>query len=132
MEPAVSRHSGACVKYVADNIFAVFPRAKDALAAGIHMHAITKQIRESRPELPKINICLGIGFGDLLVIDRWDAFGHEVNMAFKLAEDIALPGEILLTESAQAELTSQNLDIEERNVSVSGILIAHGALQTKN
>ena len=43
---------------------------------------------------------MGIGYGPTLVIAGKDLFGHEMNMACKLGEDIAGQGEILLTAAA--------------------------------
>ena len=38
----------------------------------------------------------GVGFGDVLELDG-DVFGAEVNLASKIGEDLARPGEVLLT-----------------------------------
>jgi class 3 adenylate cyclase len=53
-------------------------------------------------------LCIGIGFGRILQLDD-DAFGDEVNLAYKLGEDIAKGREILITASA-AERTSAQME----------------------
>ena len=50
----------------------------------------------------------GIGCGDVIEVDG-DVFGLEVNMASKLGEDLARPGEALLTPAAAAALDRRSL-----------------------
>ena len=50
----------------------------------------------------------GIGYGDMLDLDD-DMFGLEVNLASKIGEDLARPGEALLTPSAAAALDPATL-----------------------
>jgi len=45
-----------------------------------------------------------VGFGDVLDLDG-DAFGAEVNLASKIGEDLARPGEVLLTPGAADALS---------------------------
>jgi class 3 adenylate cyclase len=47
----------------------------------------------------RLRFSYGIGFGDVLELEE-DVFGLEVNLASKLGEDHARPGEVLLTSSA--------------------------------
>jgi adenylate cyclase len=46
-------------------------------------------------------LCCGVGFGKLLKIGDDDVFGHEVNIASKLGEDIAKAHEILITRACR-------------------------------
>ena len=50
-----------------------------------------------------VKFCLGIGYGKILELSD-DAFGDQVNLAFKLGEDIAEPGQILLSAEAADDL----------------------------
>ena len=71
-------------------------------------------------------VCIGIGFGEVLDAGHEGCFGNEVNVASKLGEDTAEPGEILLTQSAYEtiEPTRQSL-FTARSLEVSGVSIQY-------
>ena len=50
-----------------------------------------------------VSSCIGISCGKIIKTDT-DAFGDAVNVAHKLGEDTAGPGDILLSDEAFAEL----------------------------
>src|SRR5207237_361032 len=50
-----------------------------------------------------VKLCIGLGFGKILELSG-DAFGDQVNVAFKLGEDVAAPGEILMSAEAVEDL----------------------------
>lgn len=93
---------GTRVKRVADTIFALYadPAAalRDALDAQRRLHAA--MVGADDP----IHACIGLGFGDMLVIPAQDCFGAEVNRAFVLGEDVAKGGETLATPEFMAAL----------------------------
>jgi adenylate cyclase len=92
----LKEHGGRVFKYEADNVFAVFPRPLPALKASL-------DVLDRLP--PSQGICIGIGHGPLLYIKPEDDFyGMEINLASKLGEDLARPGELLLTEEAWIRL----------------------------
>lgn len=90
-----ARH-GHIFKCVADNVFAVFDSPLDALRAA----------DEARKRLADgTRVCIGIGHGALMLFPgEEDYFGMEINLASKLGEDTAEPGEVLLTEAAYRAL----------------------------
>jgi adenylate cyclase len=47
-----------------------------------------------------IRVSIGIDYGDVLLIGGPDYFGNAVNCACKMGEDIADPGEILVSATA--------------------------------
>ena len=49
-------------------------------------------------------LCLGIGYGPVILVGDRDVFGAEVNAASKLGEDTAGPGEVLVTEALVSEV----------------------------
>lgn len=97
--PCVTEAGGRLVKAEADNLLAVFPSAEQALSAAMGMLAATRGDAEGRGPADQVRICLGIGFGPVLDLGD-DVFGDELNLASKLGEDLADPGEVLLTASA--------------------------------
>lgn len=104
--PMVQRHGGRLVKQEADNLFCVFPTVEQAVQSA---RAINRSFAEANRFLPEdwdIHVAIGIGFGEVLMIDDCDMFGHEMNLASKLGEDVALAGQVLLTEAAHAAVAT--------------------------
>lgn len=116
--PLVEARGGLVVKYVADNMIAVFEDTRAAVDAAI---AIVRALPpEGAPDA--FSVSLGIDYGRLLLVGRDDCYGDAVNMACKLGEDLACPREILLTAAAHAQLGADHgLALREQAVSVSGI-----------
>ena len=119
--PLVAASGGAVVKYEADNMMAVFPDAPQAVGAAIAIH------REFA-RTGRITVGIGIDFGKFLRIPEHDCFGDPVNIAYKLGEDVAQAGEILITTAARERLgAGLQAALRERHVSVSGLeLQAYG------
>ncbi len=92
LSEAVRAHRGHIFKCVADNVFAIFDSPLQALQAAGEAH---RRLGEGT------QICIGIGHGPLMLFPgEEDYFGMEVNLASKLGEDTAEPGEVLLTDAA--------------------------------
>lgn len=111
---------GRVLKLEADNIYAVFPTVEQALSA---TQTLTAQLGQAQ-----LSVSAGIGFGPVLVVGDRDVFGHEMNLASKLGEDVAAADEIWLTASAQGALTpaqptSAAFNLEALNIQVSGIVL---------
>lgn len=113
--PLVAAAGGDVVKYEADNMMAVFPDVPQAVAAAI---AIDREFaRDGR-----ITAGIGIDYGNFLRIPEHDCFGDPVNIAYKLGEDVAKGGEILITPSARERLDlSQAPAMRERRITLSGL-----------
>jgi len=95
-EPIVGKYHGALVKFEADNCYATFPDVDGALRAD---------------------------FGQILVLHGRDFYGHAVNRACKLGEDVATAGEILITAEAAAKLSTPHNGATRVQLGVSGIRI---------
>ncbi len=95
-EPIIRKNKGTVVKFEADNCYAVFPRPDQAVKAAIALEAGNV----FTPDELDIRVSIGIDYGKLLSIDGKDLFGNAVNRACKLGEDLAGPGEILITVEA--------------------------------
>lgn len=121
--PIVVAHGGEVVKYTADNLMAVFLDAAKALQA-------SAAIRQACLSLPEpLEVSIGLDTGRFLYVPHTDCFGDPVNVAFKLAEDIAANDEILassgvfLAAGLKAPLTGWSKS------EISGLDIAYAALQ---
>jgi class 3 adenylate cyclase len=99
--PIVAACGGEVVKYTADNLMAVFTDARQALAAA-------GEIRRACGALPEpLEVSIGLDRGRFLYVPYTDCFGDPVNVAFKLAEDIAEAGEVLASAAVFAATGTQ-------------------------
>jgi class 3 adenylate cyclase len=98
------RHGGRFLKTAADNLFALFDTAGAAAACAQSMLREAEKLNAGVPGADgHVKLCIGIGFGKIIELSD-DGFGDQVNVAFKLGEDIAEQGQILLSEPAVADL----------------------------
>jgi class 3 adenylate cyclase len=119
-EPIVKSFAGTLVKFEADNCFAMFGVVEEALRAAIALNEAFDRANFETPDDLDIRISTGIDFGPILVIENRDFFGDPVNRACKLGEDLARPGEILVTRPAMDRLGA-GFEFEPASFSVSGI-----------
>lgn len=119
--PLVAAHGGEVVKYTADNLMAVFTDAAGALAAA-------RAIRAACLALPEpLEVSIGLDAGRFLYVPHSDCFGDPVNVAFKLAEDIAGNGEVLASAVVFA-VTGMPAPTLWHHADVSGLHIRYAAL----
>jgi adenylate cyclase len=104
-EPLLHEHDGLLLKVVADSFFVIFRSPASALSFCLALRQATAGYNQNKTVDEQIHVCQGLGFGRILRIGDSDVFGHEVNLAARLGEDVAHAGEILLTERAKQELT---------------------------
>ena len=114
--PVVQTCGGEIVKYQADNLMAVFPRTQQAIAAAV-------EINRALPAAPDVTpVSIGIDYGRFLEIPGQDCFGDAVNIAYKLGEDLARPGEVLLSAAAHASLAGDcAYSLRPQRASISGL-----------
>ena len=104
----IEARGGRVVKFEADNCFAVFKEPALALqAATALLEALGAERTSSMGKEDVIGASCGIDYGDLLLIGEHDFFGAPVNRASKLGEDLARPGQILITEEALSRVPEQ-------------------------
>lgn len=124
--PAIAGNGGEVVKQEADNLFAVFSTADQALDAALDTLRALDAMNAVLPPERALHVSAGIGFGPTLVIANEDLFGSEMNCACKLGEDVAAAREILLTSAAHAALAPGRYRCSAASYQVSGLcLVAH-------
>jgi len=121
--PAIVGNGGEVVKQEADNLFAVFSHPEQALQAALDIHRALDAMNAVQPPEAALLASVGIGYGPTLVIAEKDLFGHEMNLACKLGEDIAGPGEILLTPGACQRLPAGRYVFSELPCTIGGELL---------
>ncbi len=120
-EPIVRECRGEVVKYVADNLLAVFAEMTDAVAAAVKINQAL--INAPVPtETESLSVAIGIDHGRFLLIPGQDCYGDPVNIAYKLGEDLARPGEVLITAAARERLDPAfAYPLAEQQVSAAGL-----------
>lgn len=123
-QPIIESHGGEVIKFEADNCFAMFPDSLGAIRASIALNLAFGATNILTPPELDIRISSGIDFGDILCVDGEDYFGNPVNRASKLGEDVARPGEILVTKEAMDRVPEDaEVDRDPIRLSISGIEI---------
>ena len=128
--PAVANNGGVVVKQEADNLFALFRTPAEALEAALDIFLAFGAINSVVPDDRDVRGSIGIGYGDLLVVGDPDAgavedvFGHEMNLASRLGEDLATGAEILLTPAAAEALPPGEYVTEPRQYDHRGEEVA--------
>jgi adenylate cyclase len=121
--PAVTANRGVVVKQEADNLFAAFERPEDALEAALDIFLAFAAVNSVVPDERDLYGCVGIGYGDAILVGHEDVFGAEVNLACKLGEDLARRHEILLTRAACEALPPGRYRFSARRYPLSGLEI---------
>lgn len=119
--PCITQHNGSLIKQEADNLFAIFPSVEEAIDAAIDIFKGIVAVNIGLPDRLDLQASIGIGYGDVLLVEGKDLFGSEMNLASKLGEDLARPGEILLTQSAYDQVDPNSYAWEVLQFSISGL-----------
>ena len=94
------RDAGATFwKMEADDLLAAFPDVERALSAARALAAA---------DFGEVAVCAGVAWGRILQLDD-DLFGDAVNVAYKLGEDVAKAGQVLIDEAAARCLSAEAL-----------------------
>ena len=119
--PIVRECRGEVVKFVADNLLAVFAEMTDAVAAAVKINQALVDTPVSAGTEP-LSVAIGIDHGRFVLIPGQDCYGDPVNIAYKLGEDLARPGEILITAAARERLGAAfAYALAEQQVSAGGL-----------
>lgn len=134
VSPMIERFEGQVIKQVADNILAVFATPLDAVNAAIAINELLAANPLQTPEGDDpLQVAIGIDYGTFLLVPGYDCFGDPVNVAYKLGEDVAHGGEILITAAARERLgETAAFPFEELALSISGIELLAARLLIQN
>jgi len=125
--PVVSapQHAGRLLKLEADNVYAVFPDAPLAVDAAREVQRKLAAANQVLPADWDLHVCIGIGYGDVLAVGDDEIYGHEMNLASKLGEDVGCGGETLLTEAAYERLPLHERTADRLEATVSNLTIPY-------
>lgn len=108
--PVIEANRGVLLKCDADNCYAFFKSADDAIRASFDVNGALFQANDRFDLGEQVNLSVGIDFGRVLLIGDIEFFGDPVNTASKLGEDLATRNEILVTRRA---IENSNFEIPE-------------------
>jgi class 3 adenylate cyclase len=125
VRPIITGAGGEVVKTEADNVFALFPDVGEAVAAAQRVQGQLAAANAFLPEDWDLHASIGIGHGDILLVGDDDFYGSEMNIASKLGEDVAGPGEVYLSEAAYLRAQGARLKIpaERREIPISSMTV---------
>ena len=132
--PIVLAYQGQVVKNVADNLLAVFDDPAQAVEAARAMvrasQSADSAVSADGEALTPIAFSIGVDWGEILLIEGVDCFGDAVNLAYKLGEDIARPGEVLVTQRLRDAIGqgAQPL-LKPVDISIAGVEVLAYAVQ---
>ncbi|MFC4159401.1 adenylate/guanylate cyclase domain-containing protein [Chitinimonas lacunae] len=104
--PAIAEHGGRALKRDGDSLLSLFDSPTDALACALALQRACAVYNDGCEESERLDVCIGIGYGEVLCVGRHEVWGAEVNAAAKLGEDHACGGETLVTEAVRAAGTA--------------------------
>jgi adenylate cyclase len=107
-DKVVGRTGGDIVKVEADSLLLRYDDPAAACAGVEDLESLLRRMNRLLPANERLRFSYGIGYGDVLDLDA-DMFGLEVNLASKIGEDMARPGQALLTPSAASALDPATL-----------------------
>jgi adenylate cyclase len=114
--PAIARAGGEVVKVEGDSLLVRFADVDAACRGVAAIEACLRKVNRGKAPDERVAFSYGVGYGEVLDLED-DMFGLEVNLASKLGEDMARPGEVLLTPAAAAAL----------DPGFAGRLVPHGS-----
>ena len=99
---------GDLVKVEGDSLLIRYDDVNAACRGVAELEGALLRMNRGRADDEQLHFSYGIGYGDVLDLDE-DMFGLEVNLASKIGEDVAEPGEVLLTPAAAAAADAPTL-----------------------
>lgn len=123
------RFGGRLLKLEADNVYAVFPDAINAVDAAREIHRRLASANQVLPADWDVHVSIGIGYGDVLAIGDDEVYGHEMNLASKLGEDVGEAGDILLTQAAYRRLPVDEITADQHEALVSNLVFPYYRLR---
>ena len=120
----LERHGCLAWRSFADNLFSEFPAVDAALDAALEIHRTLRERRIMLTETEPYRVCIAVGHGRVLANGARGVLGDEMNIVAKLAEDIATPGETLLTQAGFDRLAvNPPLPVEKVEVKLSSLVV---------
>lgn len=133
--PVVAAYDGRVLKHEADDLIVEFRSPRRAIEAALELQRRFRALNATLAEDERVGLCVGIEHGRYLGLAD-DAFGDPVNVAYKLGEDVAEVGEILVGDVALTVARAEGLALGAdvlfdgpRHRALGGVEIVHSSLR---
>ncbi len=126
-QPVFEVHGCKRLHFEADNAYAAFASADEAIRAALATHAAIADAGLMLTENEPMRVSIGVGYGEMLYSETLEGyFGEEMNYASKLGEDLAGGDETYITANAFNNVESAPLaDFQPATSHISGVAINH-------
>lgn len=120
------------IKMDDERVFAICHDASHAVQAGLIAIHFCGAFRARHPDALPIGVSVGLSHGEMMVLTN-DFYGDPVNVASKLGEDNASPGDLSATshvcdrlgETEHGRRLLAQLDLDRKHVLISGVEIPY-------
>lgn len=102
--PVFEANEGKLLKTYPVAFLVVFRRPHQALDSLLQVKQALAQYNSTRSEGEHLASAAGVGFGKVLKIGEDDVYGLEATLAFRLGEDEARSGQIIVSDATRAAL----------------------------
>ena len=82
--PEANRYKSKFIKCTGDGYLITFEKPENSLKASIQILKKINNFNSRKTDKEKINVRIGLNFGDLTIEPNGDRLGHEVNVAFRI------------------------------------------------
>ena len=123
----IEKFGGKVVKFFSDNCFAYFDDPTQGVDCAVSVMRAHNELDKTLEH--EVQICIGVDTGEFLLIAGNECFGHTVNRACKLGEDIAGRGELLVSDQTMAAVdnpdkySSRAMQFRESGLDLHAFLI---------
>ena len=126
-QPVFLAHGCKRLRFEADNAFAAFSSADEAIHAALATHAAIAGEKLMLSDSERMRVSIGIGYGDMLYSETLEGyFGEEMNYASKLGEDLAGGDETYITGNTYRHAESTTVaGFQPASTRISGVDIVH-------
>ena len=77
--PLIEQHGGILLKTEGDSLMIIFRAPGDAMNCALAMQRCLHGYNQTRSEVERVLLCVGIGYGDMLRIGDTDIFGNTLD-----------------------------------------------------
>jgi adenylate cyclase len=134
-DPIVAAHGGRVLKHEADDLIVEFGSPRRAVEAALELQRRFRALNATLAEDERVGLCVGIEHGRYIGLAD-DAFGDPVNVAYKLGEDVAEVGEVLVGDAALSAARAEGFALDAavvldgpRRRALGGLEIVHHSLR---
>lgn len=111
----IEKFGGRVLKTIGDAVMATFDNCDESIRAAITIQQRLRRANRVRKKEDEMMVRIGLHHG-IGIVKSDDVFGDVVNVASRV-EGIALPGQIVISDSLRGQVPAQQFDVVSRQLS---------------